>query len=351
MPMPQVSTYSTTLGAAAGAAGSGARRASSGRTPFVLGGIVVAGALAGVVIVLATAGSGSQKQQQGSGDTIASGSQAVDASIANVVEPDAPAPVVDAEVVAAVPEIDAAVSAPSGKRSDIEFECLRYQNDQKWSDLDACADRLMASNPTLAKDHKNRAVQEVRSRPRINAAEAALQEKNLKKAKAELDQVWPGSGSYKRLKDRYDAVENATIAEVVARLNRAAGGDCKEYNAILAQERTTKLPRVAAEAAKQVRCTPQSSPPLATCDVDQLLEKARDLYASGMYTQALATYEAALACRADQPTYQKAFASACHLRNLPKAKQYWRKLSRSSQQGVNTICVLNGITEDELNAP
>jgi hypothetical protein len=235
--------------------------------------------------------------------------------------------------------------------SEIEIECLRYQTNERWADLDVCADRLRPFNPAIARELKNRAVQEGRSAPRIAGADAALRDKNLKKAKSELEGVWTGSTSYQRLKARYDAAENAAIAELVARLDRVNSGDCREYNAILAQERASKPPRVPAEATRQVKCAAAATTSPAACNPDLLADKARDLFTAGSLVPALAAYDAAIACRPDPGLIQKALVVACNLRNLAKAKSYWKRISPAMRGVMINICVRNGITEDDLNAP
>ena len=258
---------------------------------------------------------------------------------------------IDAPGIVPVPTvIDAPQQNLTGTPSDVEVECLRYQTNEKWPDLDGCAERLRQFNPALARELKNRAVQEGRSAPRIAGADLALRDKNLKKAKTELEGVWTGSTSYQRLKARYDAAENAAIAELVARLDRVNSGDCKEYNVILVRERNSKPPRVAAEAARQVKCAApaRSSAP---CDADALAEKAKELFTAGSLVPALAAYDAAIACRPDPGLIQKALVVACNLRNLAKAKSYWKRIAPSMRPPMLNICIRNGITEDDLNAP
>ncbi|HWU86537.1 MAG TPA: hypothetical protein VN253_04655, partial [Kofleriaceae bacterium] len=257
---------------------------------------------------------------------------------------------VDGAAVVPPTVVDARPAASSGTPSDVEVECLRYQTNEKWPDLDSCSERLRQYNPALASELKNRAVKEVQSAPRINGVETALRDKNLKKAEAELKGVWPGSTSYQKIKAKYEAAESTAIAEAIARLDRVNSGDCKEYNQILAQERASKPARVASEAARQVRCTPAAPPP-AACDADAFAEKGRELFASGQNSQSLASWEAAYNCRQDPQFAQKAFIVACNLTNIPKAKLFWKRMSPALRQLALGVCVRNGITEDTLSAP
>lgn len=42
---------------------------------------------------------------------------------------------------------------------------------------------------------------------------------------------------------------------------------------------------------------------------------------------------------------------ACNLRNAAKSKSYWKRISPAMRTPVSNICVRNGITEEDLNAP
>jgi Caspase domain len=53
---------------------------------------------------------------------------------------------------------DSVKRATAGEK---EVECLRYQSDRKWRDLDFCADQLNAVNPTAAREFKKRGIGEM----------------------------------------------------------------------------------------------------------------------------------------------------------------------------------------------
>jgi pSer/pThr/pTyr-binding forkhead associated (FHA) protein len=245
---------------------------------------------------------------------------------------------------------DAATLPPDAAtvgNSETELQCIRYEADGKWDDLDACAERLKPINPAAARSFKNRATLETRAGLRILAFNTALRDRDLKKAKQELDQIPAAASGYQKVRRDYDAAEGAAIAAMVARLERVKDGDCKEYNVIVAQERQSKPARVAAEATRQVKCTVAAPPP---CDHEAHAEKGREHHASGQNAAAYDAFERAYNCSKD-PTYaEKAFISACNIPNLEKAKAQWKRLNATYRQRARMICIRNGIQEDMLNA-
>jgi pSer/pThr/pTyr-binding forkhead associated (FHA) protein len=305
-------------------------------------GIVVIGAIVAFVMMRGgdkpdVGGAGPGTGSEGGGTVDPSPDAAGEVAVNPTLPPDAEE---------AVTPPDAPVPPPN---SELEVECLRHQTDQKWGDLDNCADRLKAVKPALAKEYKARAVLETKALPRIAAFEAELRNRNLKRAKAELDQIPPAAGGYKALRQKYEQAENAAVSDVVTRLNRVNKGDCKEYNQILQQERASKPPRVAQEAQRQVRCTPP--PPPSACDAEPLAEKGREHHAAGQLAAALDAFEKAWACKQDPAYAEKAFIVACNMPNAAKARQLWRRLPAAMKQRVLGVCVRNGITEDTLNGP
>ncbi len=107
----------------------------------------------------------------------------------------------------------------AGPDAKLEIECLRYQSDQKWAELDACAGRLMARNPAVAQKLKARVAIELKAKPRIDAFAAAMKANDLKKAKLELDAV-QSSTTHGQLKQQYEQAEAAAIRDLVTRLEQ-----------------------------------------------------------------------------------------------------------------------------------
>jgi serine/threonine protein kinase len=307
--------------------------------------LIAGGLVVGVLVVVLASRSGGEAPAGTA--AAAAGDAAIAAADAAIAAGDAAAAVESgSEAPVPVPPTTPDAAAPS---SELEIECLRYQSDQDWEAVDACADRMKTASPELAKELKNRAILETKAAPRIALFEDALRDKNLKQARAALDAIPSAVTSYAKLRAKYDQAEAAAIHEVAARLERAKDGDCKEYNQLLQQERATKPPRVAAEAARQVKCTASAGP--LSCDAQALADKAKDQYALGQLAAALAGYEAAWSCKPDPQYAEKAFVIACNLPSAGKAKLFWKRLSPIMRQRALMICMRNGITEDMLNGP
>jgi hypothetical protein len=258
---------------------------------------------------------------------------------------------------AVAPGEDAATAPPPGiadaaagteaaeEADDLASECRGFQVDRRWDDLERCADQLQPLDPTRAGELKARALEEARTAPRIAAVEAALRDRDLRRAEAELRQVWTDSLELPKLRRRYAAAEAQAIADLAAQLDRVKDSDCEEYTALLAKERATKPAHVLEAAAHRTRCTP---PP---CLADAYAEKGKQQYAAQQLAAALASYEAAYACRPSADWSAKAFVIACNLSHLPRARLHWRRLPLSMRTQALGVCVRNGISEGMLKAP
>src|SRR5690606_31000984 len=151
---------------------------------------------------------------------------------------------------------------------DLEARCRGLQAARKWSELERCAGELKPLEPARAAELETRAVEEARSAPRIAAAEAALRAGNLKRARSELDQVWPESVDHPELERKYELAETQAIARLAAELAQVKDSGCEAYNLLLAKARGSRPARVVTEAARRTRCT------LAPrCDADALARK------------------------------------------------------------------------------
>ncbi|MGE5186446.1 MAG: hypothetical protein ACM31C_30530 [Acidobacteriota bacterium] len=83
------------------------------------------------------------------------------------------------------------------------------------------------------------------------------------------------------------------------------------------------------------------------CDADALDEKARQAESVGQHATALASFEAAIACKPSDRRYQLAFMAACNAANVAKAKFYYPKVLANRHE-LAQMCVRNGIPEAEL---
>jgi hypothetical protein len=348
------SLESTTLHNSAGAV-LVTSRAGGRRIYLALGGIVVAGAAAAIALV-ALRGPSDPPAHVISYDSIVASRPRSPAAIAadtavgqsppdagvmdtTIAPPRAPQPVVrEAEG-----PHDTASSAGSGM---LDAECRGYQAARRWSALEQCADRLQPVDSARAAELKASAVEEARSAPHVAAAREALRGKHLKQARSELDQVWAESIDYTDLKRAYDSAESREIDALATQLDSVKDASCAAYNQLLATERVTNPSHVIAAAARRVPCVARP-----TCDANPLVARGGQQFAAGQLAESLASYEAAYACRPEPAQLQKAFVVACNLRDLAKAKSYWKRLTPQLRSSALGVCVRNGIDEARLNAP
>ena len=105
-------------------------------------------------------------------------------------------------------------------------------------------------------------------------------------------------------------------------------------------------PRVIAEATRRAPCAP---PP--KCNADALSDRGAQQFVANRFAESLAAYEAAYACKPAPMLILKAFVVACNLRNVAKARSYWRRLPLEKRTLALVTCVRNDIPEKLLNAP
>jgi len=81
----------------------------------------------------------------------------------------------------------------------------------------------------------------------------------------------------------------------------------------------------------------------APCDLDALAARGDQSLAIGAHAAALASFEAALACKPDAKVVSKAYVAACNARNASKARAYFGKLAADRQALLSQICLRNNI--------
>jgi hypothetical protein len=228
---------------------------------------------------------------------------------------------------------------------ELEAECGRLRADRKWGLLRRCADELAPLAPERAAELREVAGTEAAAAPRVTAVQAALRDRNLRRARDELDQVPPTSIEHPGLKREYELAEAQAITELAAALERVKDAACERHDQLLARERATKPMRVTAEAARRAPCAPQR------CIGEAYAEIGREQFAAGELVAALASFEAAYACRPEPLWSEKAFVVACNLGDRARARLHWRHLPATMKTRALGICVRNGITEPVLSAP
>ena len=241
---------------------------------------------------------------------------------------------------------DAGQPGAAPTEDDLESECRGYQVDKKWNELRKCADALMPLAPKNAAEFKRRAEEEAKTAPRVAAADAALRDKLLRRARDEIELVWAESVELPRLRGKYAAIEAQVITDLAASLEQAKTASCTEYEALLAKERAAQPSRVLTEATRRSTCTPAQK-----CDADALAQKAKDEWTKRRYAASLESYDASLKCRPDASLARKAFSLACEAHAVAKAKVFWKLLPAVSRNEAKVECIRDGITEQQLNAP
>jgi hypothetical protein len=307
--------------------------------PYALVGGVVTGAAVAIATVLASSDPGLPKGQVSFTDIAAASQPVVEAARVEQVAPAPPPPAPDPADTAG--EAELVVTA-----DDLEAECRGFQVDRKWSELAQCADQLAPLERGRAAELEARAAKELEAAPRVAAFEAALRDRNLRRAKAELDRIWSESVEYPELKRKYESAEAQTIARLAAELAQVKDSGCEEYQAFLDKQRSSKPKNVLDAAARRTSCTPE-----AKCDADALAQQAHAHFSAHRLDASLRAYEAAYACSPTPSRALQTFMVACNLRNVAKARSYWKQIPPHLRAQARSICAGDGITEAQLNAP
>jgi tetratricopeptide (TPR) repeat protein len=336
-PVPDFSSIVTTLRRWTGAFAI-RRRDRVRRLTYVLGALVIAGAVTAIAIVLSTDRSGTGEARV-SYPKITAASQALGDSAA------APRAGASPAVPAAPPNRADAVAGIAASAANLTAECRRYEAERNWQALAQCASKLQPLDAKLAAQLSTRAAEETRSAPHVAAARAALRDGALKPAKAAIDQVWPSSVDCADLQRAYAAAEAQEIDAVATQLDSVKDASCTAYNQLVVKYRASDPPRVIQEATHRVSCkTPR-------CDADALAAQGSALFNKSKYEEALDAYDAAYACRPDPALLRNAFIVACNMRSKPEARSYWQQLSAAARAQSLGVCVSNGITAAALNLP
>ena len=155
----------------------------------------------------------------------------------------------------------------------------------------------------------------------------------------------PESVEHSDIKRKYVMAETQAIGDLASELARVKDASCKKYNALLEKERNLKPVYVTAEAARLTPCSP------AKCDADALAQKGRVQLSAGQLDAAFMSYEAAYECNPVPARARVPFTLACNLRDLAKARLYWKQMAPAVRAQVLGICVLKVIAAATLNAP
>src|SRR6185295_6007101 len=138
------------------------------------------------------------------------------------------------------------------------------------------------------------------------------------------------------IKRKYAMAEAQATVDLAAELARVKDSDCKKYNRLLEKERTRLPVRILDEAARRTPCTP-----LPRCDSESLALQGQAHLAAGQDVDAFMSYEAAYACNPTPARAQKALTAACSLRNVARARSYWKQMAPAMRTQAVDTCVRN----------
>jgi tetratricopeptide (TPR) repeat protein len=172
----------------------------------------------------------------------------------------------------------------------------------------------------------------------LTVADAAACDADALKLKGDSDRE---SGNFARALVNYDSAMACrpgfkldALAELTA---------CKGKDAAKARQYYQRLSAGQKLGAKQQCLTNGIDLDAPACDADALKQKGDADHASGLYAQALAEYEKAIACRADPAFYPPAFLDACKSKNAAKARRFYSLLTPNWQGTLRQVCVDAGI--------
>ena len=225
----------------------------------------------------------------------------------------APAPAV-AEVDAALPQDAPEIvyvpdaASPTSDLDRLRLQCLEARDQKRWSDLIACAEELMSQDRAQAQRLYDTGHEEMRAEASNRALTSAVAERDVPRARAELDKISRDSVYY--------AGANKAVMEL----------------------------EVGAKKAE-----PAKEPPNPCDRFDELVGRGQDAYAGGRAVEALASYEAAYRCKPGDPTLLRyCLAAACKAKNLTKARTYWKKMTASARFSMESLCAGNGFYVKDL---
>jgi pSer/pThr/pTyr-binding forkhead associated (FHA) protein len=345
---------------------------------FVVLGLVVLAAVAAVIFWIRSNGN-TPEGEAGSGSTVQQGSQIEGSNGSNgsatqvALAEDAmvaPPPVeIDAPGVAAV----GSNPKPGPDLGDQRKLCLEFETKEKWDDMLDCGRSYANAGGRDADEFIKRANVEIAAGPRIRELDATLDPKvlDIKGAKTALDQIQK-SKFYPRYKQKYEAAEGALVDRYVPQLKQKAGrsDNCKEWGLLYRQIGEGHGRAIAELVKARARCQPTTpqvdrcekdpnaagcpgatvTPPPPACDAAASKAQGIEQFSNGNDSAALKEFDKALACKAEPDTGMRAFMASCRLRNLEKAKYYWKRFKTASQPAL-VVCVRNGIQQVDLEGP
>jgi ABC transport system ATP-binding/permease protein len=266
---------------------------------------------------------------------------------------------------------------PNGSGSDtaaaanaLKAECLGYQSDKKWQDLNNCAAKLAAVDKDTANALKAKAKNEQANDVASGKLDDAIKEGSLDRARKAFDKIDDDSVYKKPAQAKYEQLEKQIVDEYKQRaaalknqnkcadLARLVGQAAAQGPAVADAVRAFKCEAIAVNPNPNPNPHPGGgsgsatvTPPPTACDADALDQQWREDEGVGQHGASLMKAEKALQCKPNDIRVSHAFMSACNSGNAGKAKVYYKRLAPATRAPLVQMCVRNGIKIEQLEAP
>lgn len=257
---------------------------------------------------------------------------------------------------------DAAVVTPDDEGGRIKVECLQDITDKKWGDATNCAERLAQYEAPKAKELKAKAAQEMANEMTVGRIDQAVRDQDLITARKQLKEIEADSVYRKDSEQKVDELQARLVADLKQKAEAANRAKrCSDVDKLISQARGSYGASVA-EDLTQYRCTVVSnntehqthqdtSPPPASCDPQDLDAKGTAYVGAGQHAAALQAFESALRCKGANVSRltKLAYMESCKVKNIDKARRYWKRFTAQEQNQLLTMCLQQGITKDQLD--
>jgi pSer/pThr/pTyr-binding forkhead associated (FHA) protein len=304
--------------------------------------------LVGVGVFFLTRNKEPDKAAAGSGST-GQNDVVADAPQVAIATPDAPDRMIETP--------DATGPAPTDDKARIRSECLDAKTSRKWDDLATCTDKLAKFDAAEAKSLRDRATSESHAEVAARDLADAIKEENWKLARTKLDAIKDESVYRRDAAEAYKVAEKKAVDSMVGDLRSAINANCKDFNARLKLEDSSKPKAMMDAVRNRIRCVPvvatnpnpgpgSGSQTVVTpppCEFADAVKRADDFVTNGNHGAALKAYKQALKCKYDGTVLSKAFVAACNAKDVVEAKAMFPKLPPERQNSLSQACLRYGI--------
>jgi hypothetical protein len=207
---------------------------------------------------------------------------------------------------------------------------------------------------------KQRAQREQANDALLGRLETSLSNKSYNEARDILAKIDDDSVYKVEAKNKLAAKEKPLVDDFVGRgAAMVKSHACKDFEVLVKQAAAQSTD--AADALRGMRCkdavagggdttkppdpnTTKPDNPPAGCDAATSEAKARDQFSTGLYAQALASFEAAIKCKGSYQLVRMAYMASCRSQNAGKAKAFFAKLTDVDKSKLVQMCLNEHIT-------